>query len=99
MDAESETTSESPARPLHLGINMSDSSGAYELVLSGVIFGLFGWWLDGRVGTTPIFVIVFSLAGVVGACLSLYYRYKHQIAQIQAETDALKQVARESGQR
>lgn len=98
MDAESEATSESPAGPLqHGGVDMSDSSGAYELVLSGVIFGLIGWWLDSRFDTAPIFVIVFSVLGIIGAGLSLYYRFKYRIAQIHAETAKLK-AAQKSGQ-
>lgn len=100
MDAESETTSESSVTPDRLGgMHMADSSGSYELVLSGVIFGLFGWWLDGRLGTSPVFVIVFSVLGVVGASLSVYYRYKYRIAQIQAETAALKAAAQQGGRR
>lgn len=94
MDAESEAKSETAAPAQPFGIDMSGSSGSYELVLSGVIFGLVGWWLDRRLGTSPLLVIVFSILGVTGACLSIYYRYKHQIAQIQAETAALKAKSR-----
>ena len=95
MGAEAEATSESSARPDRLdGMHVADSSGSYELVLSGVIFGLFGWWLDRRLGMSPVFVIVFSILGAVGGCLSLFYRYKYRIAQIHEETAALKAAAK-----
>ena len=34
---------------------------AFELVVTPGIFGWFGWLLDGRVGTRPLFTIVFAL--------------------------------------
>ena len=96
--AESETTSESAANPDRLdGMHMADSSGSYELVLSGVLFGVFGWWLDRRLGMSPVFVIVFSVLGITGGFLSIDYRYKHRIAQLHAETAALKAAARQGG--
>ena len=93
MGAESAPTSEARS-PLGLGVDMSASSGSYELVLSAAILGLFGLWLDRKVGTTPLFIIVFSVLGFFGAVASVFYRYKHQIAQIQAETEALRAEAR-----
>ncbi|HEY2814961.1 MAG TPA: AtpZ/AtpI family protein [Acidimicrobiales bacterium] len=32
---------------------------AFELVLTPVIFGFFGWLLDGRLGTRPVFMLLF----------------------------------------
>jgi F0F1-type ATP synthase assembly protein I len=31
---------------------------AFELVLTPVIFGFFGWLLDGRLGTRPLFMLL-----------------------------------------
>ncbi len=66
------------------------SSGSYELVLSAVILGLFGYVIDGWLGTRPVFMVGLTVAGFIGAGLSIYYRYKHQIASLQAETAALR---------
>ncbi|MFV0523118.1 MAG: AtpZ/AtpI family protein [Acidimicrobiales bacterium] len=52
------------------------SVGSYELVLSSLIFGLGGWWLDRRLGTTPILACSLATVGFVGSACSLYYRYK-----------------------
>ena len=74
---------------------LAQSSGSYELGFSAVILGLIGFWLDRRLGTTPIFIITFTIAGFIGASASLYYRYKHQISVIEAETAALRAAAEE----
>lgn len=90
MGADSETTSEASGIPKRVDFHVTQSSGSYELVLGSVIFGLIGLLIDRRIGTTPLFLLVFTIAGMAGASISIYYRYKHNIAQIQAETAALK---------
>ena len=61
-----------------------------ELVLSAVLFGVLGLWIDSKLGTTPIFLLVFTLLGFAGAAISVYYRYRHDIAQLEAERDATR---------
>ena len=31
-----------------------------------------GWWLDGKLGTTPVFILLGTLFGAVGAFYKLY---------------------------
>ena len=38
-------------------------SAAFEMIVTPAIFGLLGWFIDSRVGTFPVFTLVF--AGVV----------------------------------
>ncbi len=90
MDSEPEATSEAPGSSQRVDFHMVESSGSYELVLGSVIFGLIGLFIDRRIGTTPLFMLVFTIAGMAGAAISIYYRYTHRIAQLQAETKALK---------
>jgi F0F1-type ATP synthase assembly protein I len=52
------------------------SHGSFELVLSPLVLGLLGFWLDHRVHTTPIFTVLFAVMGVVGAILKIYYDYR-----------------------
>lgn len=73
-----------------LGRDMGQSSGGYEMVLSGVLFALAGVWIDRRLGTTPLFIIVLSILGFTGAVLNIYYRYKREIERLDAETAALR---------
>jgi len=73
-----------------LGRDISQSSGGYEMVLSGVLFALFGLWLDKRIGTVPLFTIVLTIVGFTGSVLNIYYRYKRDIERIEAETAALR---------
>lgn len=70
---------------------MHNSSGSFELVLSAVLLGLLGYFVDGWAGTRPLFMIGFTILGFVGATVSIYYRYKHEIATINAETQALRE--------
>jgi F0F1-type ATP synthase assembly protein I len=90
MGAESEATSDVRAASPRADLQLTQSSGSYELVLGAVVFGLIGLLIDRRIGTTPVFLLIFTIAGLAGASISLYYRYKYRIAQIQAETAALK---------
>lgn len=86
----------------------NQTTGSYELALAVVVFGLFGWWLDTRFDSTPWLILAFTVLGFIGAGLSLYYRYRAQIARIQQETADLRaeavargksgSVAAESGQ-
>lgn len=43
------------------------------LALSTLLFLLGGWWLDGKVGTTPLFTILGAFLGAGGGFYSLYY--------------------------
>jgi F0F1-type ATP synthase assembly protein I len=75
------------SRPTPLTESVMHSTGAYELVLSATLVGLFGYVLDRWLGTGPYLVIVFSVFGFVGASASLYYRYKN-LLQVMAEENA-----------
>ena len=50
-------------------------SKAFELALTPAVLGVAGWWLDDRLGLTPLLTLLFCLLGVVGTSLSLWYRY------------------------
>ena len=60
------------------GVNqgMWRGHGGFELSLSPVLFALIGLWIDRSVGTTPLFVVVFAVAGFAGAAIKLYYGYR-----------------------
>jgi F0F1-type ATP synthase assembly protein I len=72
---------------------MNQSGGAYEMVLSGVLFSLAGLWLDRQLGWTPVVTIVLTVIGFTGGVLNVYYRYKRDIARLEAETAALREGA------
>lgn len=73
-----------------LGKDMRESTGGFEMVLSVVLFALVGVWLDRRFDTTPLFILVMALLGSIGAGANVYYRYKREIARIEAETTELR---------
>lgn len=49
------------------------SGHGLTLALSMGLFLLAGWWLDGRVGTTPIFTITGALVGAAGGFYHMIY--------------------------
>ena len=73
-----------------LGRAMGQSTGGFELVLSAVLLSLLGLWVDRSLGTVPFFTVGLAVAGFVGATANLFYRYRRDIAQIEAETEALR---------
>lgn len=72
-----------------LTTQLHSSNGSFELVLSAVLLGLIGFWVDSRIGTTPVFLLAFTLLGFCGAGVSVYYRYRADIARLESERDAV----------
>ena len=54
---------------------------AVELVLGPVLFGLLGWAIDNKLGTSPVFTVLLATFGIVAATVTLYFRYKLAVAQ------------------
>ena len=73
-----------------LGNNLIRGNGGYELVLAALLLGFLGWWLDAKFGTQPFLMLFLGLLGFVGAGVSLYFRFKTSLANIDSETDAVK---------
>ncbi len=46
--------------------------GAVEAVLAVVLACLFGYWLDGRFGTSPIFLFLGLALGFAAFCVRLF---------------------------
>ncbi len=68
-----------------LAETLNSSSGSFEVVLSAVLLGLLGWFIDRALGTTPVFVIILSLMGFAGGVISVVYRYRESMAKASAE--------------
>ncbi len=58
---------------------------ALEFVIIPLVFAFLGYLLDGRIGTGPVFAILFGTFGVVGCGIKTFYSYKYRMAQ--AEKD------------
>lgn len=67
---------------------MNRSHGSFELVLSPFLLGLLGFWIDGRLGITPVLTIALSVLGVVGAVIKLYFGYVDSMTTLNAERAA-----------
>jgi F0F1-type ATP synthase assembly protein I len=57
---------------------------AVEMVGTPLLFGLLGWLADRWLGTSPVFVIVLGLFGVIGMGLKTYYGYTEKMKQHEA---------------
>ncbi len=68
-----------------LAQSLNSSSGSFELVMSAVLLGALGWFLDRLFGTSPLLVIIMSLFGFAGGVISVVYRYKATMAEATAE--------------
>ena len=54
---------------------------SFEMAATMALFVLFGLFVDGRLGTRPLFTVVFALFAVFGIGARAYYTYKAQIAR------------------
>ncbi len=53
---------------------------AVEFAGTTIIFALLGLFIDSRLGTKPLFFIMFGVLAIIGLSVSAYYRYKADIA-------------------
>ena len=67
---------------------LDQSHGSFELVLSPVILGLVGWWLDGRFGSGPWMTIGAAALGLVGATIKIVFVYRAKMAKLADERSA-----------
>ena len=61
-------------------VNDDGLSQAFEFAAGPVVLGVIGWLIDRSSGTSPLFLIVFAVFGVIASFVSFYYRYQAQIA-------------------
>lgn len=54
-------------------------SQAFEFAVTPILFALFGLWLDGRLGSGHLWVVVLSVLGITGVCVKTIYRYKAKV--------------------
>ena len=62
--------------------------GGFEIAISPVLLGLIGYVADERFGTTPLFIVVGAILGLVGAIANQYYRYVARMDELAAERAA-----------
>ena len=62
------------------------SSSGIELALSVMIFSLLGLWIDTKLDTRPLFMLIFFIVSVVASGFTVYYRAKAQY-QLDDESD------------
>ena len=72
--------------PKQSRVNTEDSLGlGIEVAIILALFFAIGYGLDRLFGTTPIFMIVFTILGAVGLFAKFKYRYDDRMAEHEAE--------------
>jgi F0F1-type ATP synthase assembly protein I len=80
----------SAKRELHRGAGDAMST-AIELAVTPAVFAFFGWWLDARLGTSPLLLLVLFLFTMGYEIWKLFVRYD---AQMQDEESKVAGLAR-----
>ena len=78
----------SAKRELHRGAGDALST-AIELAVTPAVFAFAGWWLDGRLGTSPLFLIVLFLFTMGYEIWKLFVRYDAQMQDHEAKVAGL----------
>ncbi|HEY6532153.1 MAG TPA: AtpZ/AtpI family protein [Acidimicrobiales bacterium] len=63
---------------------MHRTTGGFELVFSPLILALLGYGLDRLFGTVPVFTVVFAVVGLAGAVAKLFFTYRFEMEQHEA---------------
>lgn len=89
-----------PADVLRRGREEGPGMGAYaglglQFAVSILVFLFVGQWLDRKLGTAPVFLLVGVFVGAGGAFYSMY----RKLMAIQAEEERRKREEREGGAR
>lgn len=61
-------------------------SRAFELAVTPVVFGFFGYLIDMRIGTSPIFLLTLAAFAVVGSFVKFWYAYDQEMRAKDAES-------------
>lgn len=63
----------------------SDSlSKGMEIAGTTLVFFLLGWFVDDRVGSTPVFMIGFVVLALVAQFVKMYYVYNAEMNELEA---------------
>jgi F0F1-type ATP synthase assembly protein I len=54
---------------------------AAEFVITPLLFGLLGWFLDSQFGTGRFFMVALAVVAFVGIGVANYYRYMHHVTR------------------
>ena len=64
----------------------SDSlSKGMEIAGTTLVFFLLGWFVDDRLGSTPVFMIGFVILALVAQFVKLYYVYNAEMTELEVQ--------------
>ena len=72
-------------------MNTNVSEGV-ELAVGIIVFFFIGFGVDAWVGTTPLFMIIFTVFAVIGNFVKMYYSYSRAMSHEEKERARLSRV-------
>ena len=60
-------------------------SKGMEIAGTTLVFFLLGWFVDDRLGSTPVFMIGFVILALVAQFVKLYYVYNAEMTELEAQ--------------
>lgn len=61
-----------------------ESARGIELAVTPLVFGGFGWLVDGRLGSGPWFALGFAAFALVGTIAKMWFTYDAEMRQLEA---------------
>ena len=58
-------------------------NNAFEIAMVPAVFAGLGWLIDRLAGTGWVFTAILAVMGIAGTFVKLYYRYSHEMLQIE----------------
>jgi hypothetical protein len=80
--AHARTPQDNPRRFSHTD---SGFTAAFELAMTPVLFAFFGYLLDGKLGTRPVFTIALGVVVLAYEVWKLWYGYNLRVDSLNAE--------------
>jgi F0F1-type ATP synthase assembly protein I len=74
------------SEPAPVVANAGALARGFEFAATTVVFSVVGWFVDRTVHTAPVFVVAFTVLGLVGQFVRIYYAYS---AEMRAHEAAL----------
>jgi F0F1-type ATP synthase assembly protein I len=78
----------SAKRELHRGAGDALST-AIELAVTPAVFAFIGWWVDSKLGTTPLFLVVLFLFTMGYEIWKLFLRYDAEMQDHESKVAGL----------
>lgn len=79
-------------KPKPVSVMNTNVSEGVELAVGIIVFFFIGFGVDAWAGTTPLFMIIFTVFAVIGNFVKMYYSYSRAMSHEEEERARLSRV-------